>query len=766
MSNENEKAHNCELTPEELKDARERMKEMLKPRDANGNVLSEDDLKACNGRAYFAVQKPNEDGTINPMWDARDFANGNIPETLTYEQGQLQPGGSIHNGMVIGRVQYSNPIYNLPPEQHRIYHQMYLLFEEGKRKRAEEAERKRKAEEELQRRALEEEKKRKASEEASEAPPNIFQVFRDGAPAAPVAREEILPSTIYGDLQIYESTYGMYVKMKDGDCYISNFTALVMNCRRVYTRPGEFTEEYSLKITCSSRIYLLTIPANAMSDVLKQIQREVPGATISSGISSAKKQIENAIRQQTPHVNTVDVIRCTGFIQVSGYWIYAHDKAVPPIPGVEFETGFSIACTPGVTAAQAMLEAFEFLHVCAQSEVIVPLVLLAHLGLLFELFKEADCLIRFLTGLIGPSGSLKTSLSICLFRPFEQLENTPSGSFVDTKGAMETKATEACGCVHIIDDLCPTVSSSDTAKQSEKLENLIRIYGDGNKKARSSPSMKLRESHQISCCLLFLGEDIVGSQSSLLRCLLLKLEKGMIDGTRLRVFQEHPEILQTHLYHFLNSCGQNAAQIIHFIRQEFPRQREAFSQMIREPRLVDTAAILQVMAQIIIRYSNLVGAWSADVQSQMGEYFRQAILNAVILSESYSRELNPVAMYLQALFDLVQCGSIPLARSADMYNPADHLGYIRGDQWWLHSRLVFPMITHYWQKRGVIFPIKERNLYGRMATAGLIETDRENVSGREKTLYSRKSSVEGHPRMMVLNVETAKDYLHQENNEF
>lgn len=76
------------------------------------------------------------------------------------------------------------------------------------------------------------------------------------------------------------------------------------------------------------------------------------------------------------------------------------------------------------------------------------------------------------------------------------------------------------------------------------------------------------------------------------------------------------------------------------------------------------------------------------------------------------------------------------------------------------------MITHYWQKRSVIFPIKERNLLGRMATAGLIETDRENVSGREKTLFSRKSSVEGHTRMMVLHTEAAKDYLRRENNDF
>lgn len=755
------------LPAAELEDARKRMHEMLKPRDANGNVLSEDDLKACGGKAYFPVQKPNADGTVNPMWNVQDFADGNSPPGLTYERGQLQPGGTIHNGMVIGQVRYSNPIYNLSPEQHSIYYHMYCMFEEGRMRREEEAERKRQAEEEeLQRRALEEEKQRKAAEEAAEALPNIFQVFRDGAPATPVAREATLPSTIYGDLQLYESNHGMYVKMKDGDCYISNFTVHVVNCRRVYNRPGEFTEEYCLKVTCCNRISFLNIPASSMSDVLKQIQREVPSATISSGISSARKHIENAIRQQSAHVDTVDVIRCTSFIQVSGHWVYAHDKAAAPVPGVEFETGFSIACTPGVTPAQAMLEAFEFLNVCSQSEVIAPLLLLAHLGPTFELFKEADCLIRFLVGLIAPSGSFKTSLSVAMFRLFEQQGNTPDGSFVSTSGGVESQATEACGCVHVVDDLCPNVSSTDTAKKAEKLENLIRIYGDGNKKVRSSPSMKLRRSHQISCCLLFLGEDIVGSQSSLLRCLLLKLEKGMIDGTRLRVFQEHPEIMQTHLYHFLNICGQNAAQIIHFIRQEFPRQREAFSQMIREPRLVDTAAIFQVMAQIVLLYADRVGAWSAEIQSQMGEYFRQAILNAAILSESYSCELNPVVMYLQALFDLVQNGSITLARSADVYSPTDHLGYIRNDQWWLHSRFVFPEITQYWKKRGVIFPIKERNLYGRMEAAGLIETDREIVSGKEKRLYSRKSSVAGHPRMMVLNAEAAKDYLRKENNEY
>lgn len=520
-----------------------------------------------------------------------------------------------------------------------------------------------------------------------------------------------------------------------------------------------YFDEYSVDVTVYGHTHRLTIPANEISRALKIIQEKIPACTVYNTIKSANKYIENVIRAQTQQAKRVDVIRCTGFIRIRGCWIYVHDNATPPMPSVYFETEKAISCTPGSNPKQAFLDAFQFLQICCNPEVILCLFLVAHLGPMFELFKAAGCLIRFVTALVGPSGSLKTAVVTCLYNLFGKLG---TASFLDTVASIELSISNAIGCVQIIDDLRPPVTSSESGAIAAKAEQIFRIYGDGNSKGRSSPSLQQRQTPAPACCGLITGEDIFGSHSSLLRCLILRIDKGDFDGGSLRPFQNNPEILQTHMYHFLHYCGLQGDAIVRYIREEFPRQRALLCQCIQEPRLVDTAAILQVMAQILLNYARSIGAFTGDYLSQLEVSFRQAIVHAVELSEASSREMNPVAMYLRALFDMVQNGSIVLAPSAGEYRSAEHIGYVREGCWWLRDRDIYPKVTQYWNRLGVTFPLTERNIRGMMANNNIIEVEYE----QSKKLYSRKSSAKGQPRMMVLRVDNAQDYLRQELGEF
>lgn len=339
-------------------------------------------------------------------------------------------------------------------------------------------------------------------------------------------------------------------------------------------------------------------------------------------------------------------------------------------------------------------------------------------------------------------------------------------SFLDTVAGLELDIAKTIGRVQIIDDLRPPVTSSESAAIAKKLEEILRIFGDGNSKRRSSPSLQQRQTPAPACCGVITGEDIYGSNSSLLRCLIIRIDKGDFDGAKLQVFQGNPQILQTHMYHFLNYCGKEGDAIIRYIREEFPRQRTLFNQHIHEPRLVDTAATLQVMAQILLTYAGSIGAFREELLAELRVSFWNAILTAVDLSEASSREMNPAAMYLRAVFDLVQNGSIPLAPSAEEYRPTVHIGYIRDGSWWLRKHEIYPKVTQYWHRFGVTFPLGEHNVLRMLANNGIIATDYETVDGKPKKLYSRKSAAEGHPRMLVIHVEPAQEYLSQELGEF
>lgn len=744
MSEENYKYG---LSKEAYTKAMAAMDNAWKPRDENGNILSEEELRARDYRAYYPTRTPTAEGTVDGMTGVEKFANGKQPEGFHYEPGRLV-SGCMYNGIALGPVIYDNPIYNMEIEKYRQFMKVKQYLDEQ--------------EERIRKKQEQETSKKKPAETTPEQPSLGVQVFRSNTPVSPVIREARSPEMIMGDPQVYESDQGMYIKLPEGDFSIANFTIRVPEYRRVYTRPNEYHEEYSVDVTHRGYTQRLIIPKGSVSMVLKTIQKEVPACTVLSGIRSGSKLIENVIRMQTMAAEKVDVICCTGFIRIRGRWVYVHDNAVPPMANVIYETGKSIPRSVGSTQKQAFLEAVQFLQICRKGEVALCLFLVAHLGPMFELFKAAGCLIRFVTVLVGPSGSLKTAVVTCLYNLFDKYGNAPVASFLDTVVYIEQTIAKSIGCVQIIDDLRPPVTASESGLIAAKAEQIFRIFGDSNSKGRSSPNLQQRITPAPSCCGLITGEDIFGSNSSLLRCLILRIDKGDFDGSLLRMFQDNPLILQTHMHHFLHYCGLEGDAIVRYIQNEFPRQRELFSQSIREPRLVDTAAILQVMAQILLNYAGTIGAFTGNHLSELKTSFQQAILNAVVLSEASSREMNPVAMYLRALFDMVQNGAVVLAPSSGDYRSAEHTGYVRDGCWWLRNRDIYPKVTQYWHRMGVTFPLKERNILSMMADNGIIETDYEKT----KKLYSRKSAVEGQPRLMVLNVAKAQEYLRQELGEF
>lgn len=745
------------LSKEEYDKAMADMHNAYKIRDENGNILSEEAFYARGKRGNFPVKPPAAEGPDDALIVVEQFANGKQPEGFHYEPGRLV-SGCIYDGVALGRIEYNNPLYNLELAKYQEFLAIKLYLDEQEKKLREK---------EAQKAAKEQPTERLATAEEpvaiTQEPPSLsVQILRGNTPISPVIRETRAPEVIMGDPQIYECNHGMYIKLPDGDCFISNFTVRVSECRTVYTRPDESHEEYTVDVTHQGYTQRLFIPKGSVSMVLKTIQKEVPSCTVLSNIKFAGKLIENVIRMQTMVAEKVDVICCTGFFRIRGRWVYVHDNATPPMPNVVYETGKSISYSIGSTSKQAFLEAFQFLQISRKLEVMLCLFLVAHLGPMFELFKAAGCLIRFVTALVGPSGSLKTAVVTCLYKLYDKVGNVSVASFLDSIASIELSIAKAIGCVQIIDDLRPPVTASESGTMAAKAEQIFRIFGDGNSKGRSSPNLQQRFTPAPSCCGLITGEDIVGSSSSLMRCLILRIDKGDFDGNLLRWFQDHPIVLQTHMHHFLHYCGLEGDKIVSYIQNEFPRQRAVFSQSIREPRLVDTAAILQVMAQILLNYAGTIGAFTSEYLSELKISFQQSIMNAVILSENSSREMNPVAMYLRALFDMVQNGTIVLAPSSGDCRSSEHTGYVRDGCWWLRNRDIYPKVTQYWNRMGVMFPLKERNILRMMADNNIIEIDYEGA----KKLYSRKSALEGQPRMMVLNVAIAQDYLRQELEEF
>lgn len=555
------------------------------------------------------------------------------------------------------------------------------------------------------------------------------------------------------------------VTTNKGICRLSNFRVIPLESRMILGKleSDEPRLEYSFEILCGAIRKSITVGAAELDNIIKVIQVNMPICTVTPTVLKASALISNYVREQIMNLPQKIYVQRTGFMRCSGAWVYVHDGAVPPDPSIVFNTGRLIPDDRRVTDVQAFHNAMGFLDICSKDELIIPLFLLAHLGPLFQLFHEAGRTPRFVTVLAGRSGSLKTSLSLVLYRLFQDQGQTPSASFRDTETALEIKLGELNSSVGIFDDFAPPAADPLRNKSArEKLETIIRYVGDHVAKSRSNTKLGKAKEFTPSGCALVTAEDVSGSQSSLLRCLVLSISKGDIDGAKLRRFQNCPNLISTHMARFLNCIGIHGDEIIGAIRNNYPSH--LFEGKVTELRLVDTAAILMVTAQVLAAYASLCGAMNEEQIRVFLKRCYNAICSAIIASEAMTKEANPCTMYLSTLFDLIEQGEIRLADNITFYNSESCCGYISAGCAWVDPHAAYAKIRQYYSRLNTVFPLSENQLNVHLADAELIEVTYESRNDAQKRLFTKKSSLPNRKRMMVIDLERAMAYLEENGN--
>lgn len=638
-----------------------------------------------------------------------EFKDGSIPEYLEYVPGYDRPEGGIGFDQYV----YCEPRFNLSP------HDQWIL------QQADAA------------------RQRQACASPAQSPVTIH-------PAGKPYED--------GKISVESRADGLYLIETDKEpIQITNFTVTVLELQVRHARDQGNSVDLKIGVSCKGSKGDLIVKSSELDGLLKMIQSKFPFATISTSAPKSVPLLVNYTRSLIDSAPTRHIYTTTGFEHIGGRYIYVHDMATPPDSMIEFQTGNTITCSPHISPNAAFGDMMYFLELSQRPELTVPLVLVAHLAPLFELFAAAGHVPRFVLFLNGTTGSLKTSVCLALFRLFSEQGDSPEANFNDTPTALELKLANTHSRVVLVDDFQPPVSASSGKAKLDRLEMVIRFAGDQIGKARGNSELELCDQRPPACCCVVTGEDTGGSQSSLLRCLVLPIHKGDIDGKKLKRYQDNPLLLQTHFYYFLDWCGTNGDRIIALIRDSFESERELFSSIIKEPRLIDTGATLHLVAGVLIEYGAEIGAIQAP--ETVLSIWTSALCEALRLSELHSTERDPAAMFLSAIFDLSSSGKLPIAASAKTYDMARDYGYVSDDTWWLRPADTFKLVVKYWREFGVEFPLQLGKVNELLGHHSLIQTDSENLNDRVKTLYTRKSSVAGRPRMMVLNISAVQKYL-------
>lgn len=494
------------------------------------------------------------------------------------------------------------------------------------------------------------------------------------------------------------------------------------------------------------------------------IQARLPACHLAPDAKNGAAHVAAFIRDQLDRCAEVFVLRSAGFIQLPAGWLFSCDNGAQSYPDVLLETGRHLMLDPQLSAPQAFFRVLDVLKLSPRLELMLPILLLMHLGPLFPFFQAAGHQPRFVTFLAGTTGSLKTSLALALFRIYAEDSHTPPATFNDTVTALEQKLGHANGSVLVIDDFCPAVTTAASKEKAAKLEAVIRFVGDGVSKSRCKAILSRAAEYPPSGCAFVTGELTGGSHSSYLRCLILAVEKGDIDGHLLEAFQLHPEMISTHLSFFLSYCAAHGNELVDFIAAECLGERQCFAQVLHERRLVDTGAALIVAAKILLRYAVSIGATTIPDAGATLDMWRSALIQSLRVSEAFSHEADPLTVYLREFFDLIDAGKIALTPSAAAYTPSAYLDFEQEGHCWLLHAPLHELICQHLRAKGLQFHLQDGAIRKLLHANGLIEVSQEGSSDKSKIVFTKKASIKGRPRMLVLRTDTARSYVEQHMN--
>ncbi len=377
-------------------------------------------------------------------------------------------------------------------------------------------------------------------------------------------------------------------------------------------------------------------------------------ATINYGVKKVERVIENRFRRKVHAAPVRRIFTDAGWQVIDGARNYVHDGKNPSPIGT-FKTGKNLPSYK----MQVKDVGQVFFSACAlyrNLATIGVMLMFSLLGVLYQIFDAAGFPPRFLLFLNGKTGSMKTTLARILFVQLEGDANRGKLRRIDT----DTMNSQDRGIVvsgrdtvTVFDDFSPAKSPSDRVNKIHNLENLIRMAGDGSTKSRSDTGLADRRGEGVQGVIVVTGELTGHGLSSMLRCFFCFMKREEINEEMVSYFQNNPFLYTTFIEHFTWFVGKNWDQMVSYIKEELPRERETAKKLIKERRVIDAACALRLTADFTERF--LINYCQCDTAraSQLISEIKAGIIQSAVLSEMLCQEESPADQIARAIGQLL-----------------------------------------------------------------------------------------------------------------
>lgn len=406
---------------------------------------------------------------------------------------------------------------------------------------------------------------------------------------------------------------------------------------------------FEVKIRNSDETYSAEIPAKDVEKV-SWIVDKTGGAAWFSRDPRAKSAVEKVIHGQIKAYIGVEELRYprNGWKKLQNRWFYLTDFGFIGLLYIQAQGDVNqkfLYASKQVGERKTFQQAMEMTTITQNSSAATFLFLFTHLSMLAALFEDAGAPIKFITAVIGPTNSRKTSMALCLSKVFNREQiHTPELSFESTMGGIEVMCSQCQDTPVIIDDFHPAMTRKKQNELNEKLEFVLRRYGDRVAKNRMTDFSANKKAgyYPVRGGCIITGEDITGVESSLARTIVLRVEKRTVDNQRLAFYQDHPLILTSHLYDFIKFVTDEQERIIPQIAEKFKTKRSSHTYFY--PRYSEVSAQIRITAELIAEYAVARGflnsqemqMWVDSVEMSVDQTIRQNVQNNFAENEAVS----------------------------------------------------------------------------------------------------------------------------------
>lgn len=428
-----------------------------------------------------------------------------------------------------------------------------------------------------------------------------------------------------------------------------------------------------------------------------------------------------------------------GWKYIDDAWVYLYNNGAIGKENIIVElegnlTGYTLPASIG--DYRKAVEASYALREVAPYDVSIPLLALGYLCPLNEFLKQAKYEPAFITMLVGPTGSMKSTLAALVLNHFGEFSSKSlPGSFKDTLYALEVKGFALKDCLNVIDDYYPATQRGDYARMAATVQSLLRSYGDRSARGRLGPDITLRDAHVPRGNLLMTGEDIPSvAESGLARLFLLEIAPGGVDKEALSGLQENAHLLGQSMRGYIEWLLPQANGLKDILAEKFVAYRQKAQKDEGHLRIAETIAWLQIGYEMFIDYAIHSGAiQECGRQEALNEAF-EIFMETAYRQMDLMKEDTPVSQFLLALNELLateKCycleiqdnGIESMSRGGISQG---FIGYEDSEYYYLYPDTIMSQVTDFYKRQDARFPITKRMLLKQLHTEAWISVEVSN----------------------------------------